>query len=98
VSEFEYEACYNDPDSAIDLVLAVLKLEPDTETMEVLAAGPLEQVLANHGAKIIDRVEHLVKSSPAFAGLLGGVWQNAMSDDVWRRVQRIWDRTGWDGN
>lgn len=98
VDDFEYQAVYENPDLAIDLVLEVLKYAPSNSTKEVLAAGPLEQVLANHGTDIIERVESLAKSNPDFASLLGGVWQNSMSTEIWLRVQSVWNRSGWDGN
>src|SRR5580698_8218370 len=30
--------------------------------------------------------------------LLGGVWKNRMTDEIWARVQAVSDRTGWDGD
>lgn len=98
VDDFEYEAVYKNPDLAIDFVLEVLNHATTDKTKEVLAAGPLEQVLANHGNKIIERVESLARSNPEFSSLLGGVWQNSMSTEIWLRVQSVWNRSGWDGN
>jgi hypothetical protein len=46
---------------------------------------------------MIERVETEARSNPLFAKLLGGVWQNEMPDHIWRRVQAVWDRRGWDG-
>ena len=98
VEELENDAVYENPDLAIDLVLEILKQPVSNKVREVLAAGPLEQVLANHGSRVIERVEILAKTNPEFAHLLGGVWKNAMPDEVWERVQRVWVRKGWDGN
>ena len=75
-----------------------MKLDLNAKTIEVLAAGPLEQVLANHGEAIIDRVELLARIEPQFSSLLGGVWQNNMSEEVWIRVKKSSNRSGWDGN
>ena len=96
VDDFEFDAVYYNPELAIDLVLEILKLNPKNEIFEVLAAGPLEQILANHGDSVIERVEELAKTIPEFSRLLGGVWQNAMTSEVWLRVQKVRDRTGWD--
>ena len=98
VDDFEYEAVYENPNLAIDLILEILKLGLSEKSKEVLAAGPLEQVLANHGDAIIERVELLARRDPQFSSLLGGVWQNNMSDEVWMRVKKTWNRSGWDGN
>ena len=98
VSDFEFECVDKNPDQALDLILEILKRDLDKETMGLLAAGPLEDVLANHGEGIIERVEILARKSPKFSNLLGGVWQNAMSEEVWERVQSCWNRSGCDRN
>ena len=98
VDDYEYEVVYENPDKALDLVLEILKQPISNRTKEVLAAGPLEQVLAVHGSKIILRVEKLARNNAIFANLLGGVWQNSMSEEVWERVQSVCVRKGWDGN
>jgi hypothetical protein len=49
----------------------------------------MEDLLAYHGAVLIDRVESCARSSPSFKGILGIVWKNAMSDDVRNRVKAI---------
>ena len=77
-------------DSRLRFVLEVLNRihpHPDNHLMQVLAAGPLEDLLGDHGPTVIDRVESLAKTDAAFNLLLGGVWKNGMSDDIWDRVQ-----------
>jgi hypothetical protein len=54
-----------------------------------LAAGPLEDLLVDHGPEFIDRVEILARQDRQFRRLLGAVWQNAMSDDLWNRVKAV---------
>lgn len=86
------------PEELWDIILEILKRDPPTEVIEVLAAGPLEDYIAKLGEKVIDRVEAHAAADPKFKNLLGGVWRNSISDDVWRRVQACWDQSGWDGN
>ena len=62
--------------------------DPSHPTFSNLAAGPLEDLLAQHGAEVIDRVVLEARRSPAFNLLLGGVWQNQMTDEVWSKVQK----------
>ena len=93
----EYDLVREEPEVAWHLVLAVLRLDASPEIQEVLSAGPLEDLLCKHGEFIISKVEHQANADPAFARLLGGVWQNSMSESVWSRVQAVWDRSGWDG-
>lgn len=98
VEDFEYIAVYENPEVAIDLVLEVLNLNQGNNILEVLSAGPLEQVLAEHGPSVIDRVENLARTNKEFSSLLGGVWKNAMTEEVWAKVQQVQNRSGWDGN
>ena len=94
----EYDLVREEPEVAWRLILAVIRLDRSSEIQEVLSAGPLEDLLSKHGESFIGRVEQEAKANAAFARLLGGVWQNSMSESVWSRVQSVWDRSGWDGN
>ena len=96
-SDRAWDLCMEQPERAFQFVLEVLRRDHSNKILQVLSAGPLEDILAKHGEQMIGRVESEARSNPLFAKLLGGVWQNEMSDPVWRRVQAVWDRRGWDG-
>ncbi len=89
VDEFEYVATHEIPEVGLKLILAILTLEPSSHLIKVLAAGPLEDLLANHGEKIIEKVESEAKTNSKFALLLSGVWKNSIPDKIWGRVQNI---------
>ena len=91
-----FDITYENPDGLWELILEILHRDPPTEVIEVLAAGPLEDYLVKCGEKVIDQVEEQAAKDKKFKSLLGGVWKNAMSDEVWARVQASWDRTEWD--
>ena len=97
VVEREYDLMNEEPNEIWLLILKILSLNNSNEIQEILSAGLLEDLLAKHGTTMIDRVEKEAKSNPLFANLLGGVWQNSMTDEVWARVQVVWNRSGWDG-
>lgn len=103
-SEYEWandkvmDLTFEEPNKLWDIILAVLAKKPSNSVLEILAAGPLEDYLAKLGESVIDRVEEQAKRDPAFASLLGGVWQNEMPEHIWERVRLVWDRSGWDGN
>ncbi len=105
LNENPYGAAYVDldwlvedaPERAWDTILSILANPRAEPILGVLAAGPLEDLLSHHGEAFIERVEACASSDPKFAWLLGGVWQFLMSDDIWRRVQAVWNRKGWDG-
>lgn len=84
------------PERAWSFILLALETPICEPHLGVLAAGPLEDLLSHHGADFIDRVEAQAQANPKFAHMLGGVWQFEMTDEVWSRVQRVWDPRGWE--
>lgn len=92
-----WELSHNEPETAWDLILTNLRTDSSSTTNENLSAGPLEDLLVYHGSQLIGRLESEASTNQPFRHLLGGVWKNAMTDDVWNRVQACWDRRGWDG-
>ena len=87
------------PDKAWEYILFAVKDHRfSSANLAVLAAGALEDLLSHHGSTYIDRVEYQARINSRFAWMLGGVWKFQMTDEVWNRVQAVWDRHGWDGN
>lgn len=54
-----------------------------------VAAGPLEDLLAEHSGVLMDRVEHAARSDPRVILALAGVWQNSIDDEDWLRIQSL---------
>jgi len=77
------------PEDIWEFILEVLKRSPPPKVIEVLAAGPLEDLLGYAGDQYIDAIEVEARNNPAFRDLLGGVWQNRMSQEVWARVELV---------
>jgi hypothetical protein len=92
-----YELQYHDPETLWALILEIHRRDQSITIQQVLSAGPVEDLLVQHGDAFIERIEVEARQDPQFAKLLGGVWKNRMSDTVWNRVQSVWDRRGWDG-
>ncbi|HRG17327.1 MAG TPA: hypothetical protein PLB00_15120 [Pseudomonadota bacterium] len=80
-----------DEESFWRFILRVLAKSPPDQVICVLAAGPLEELVAYDGAKFIDRIELEAKRNPAFRNLLGGVWRHDTHEDIWRRVEAARD-------
>ena len=98
-SEKVWEMERSEPESLWTLILLIHSLAPeDAAILENLSAGPLEMLLVHHGSKMIRLVEEEAERNPQFANLLGGVWKNGMTDEIWARVQAVQDHTGWDGD
>jgi len=87
----------NLPHKAWRVILLIWSMDQSTETMQNLSAGEIEDLLSRKGTEIIPLVEAEARRDPSFAKLLGGVWKNRMTDEVWFRLQAVWDRRGWDG-
>ena len=77
-----------DPELLWDFIENITEFTLSEKVRSNLAAGPIESLLAHHGDKFIERVEKKANSHPPFKKLLGGVWQNLMSAEVWSRVQK----------
>ncbi|MBC5786384.1 hypothetical protein H8N03_25830 [Ramlibacter sp. USB13] len=84
-----------EPERAWQFILVALNTPICEPHLGVLAAGALEDLLCLHGPEFIERVEAEAVANPKFAHVLGGVWQSQMSEEIWERVQRVWDPRGW---
>jgi hypothetical protein len=89
ISEVLDWALEGEGDRLWPFILEVYKRDLPDRVIGNLAAGPLEDLLAKRGVDFIDRVEELARKDPKFNYLLGGVWRNTMTDEVWQRVQAI---------
>lgn len=92
-----YDLLWDDPETLWLLILAIHAQDHSPCVQALLSAGEVEDLLAKHGDRFIERVESEARKDPAFAKLLGGVWKNTMTDEIWERVLAVRDRRGWDG-
>jgi hypothetical protein len=86
--ELMMDAVDNVPESVWSAILKILEHDLTEDQIALLAAGPMEDLLAGHGIQFIERVEREAEHNPRFNHLLGGVWRSSMTEDVWGRVQR----------
>ena len=78
-----------EPEEAWKVIKAIRQANGSDCILGVLAADPLEDLLAEHGDEFIDRVETLARRDVQFRKLLGAVWRNRISDKVWSRVRAV---------
>jgi hypothetical protein len=88
--EQAYDLVGKDPAEAWKLILTIWSLNQSTPIRQGLCAGPIAELLCFHGETIIPHIEKQAIADPSFARLLGGLWQNTMSDAIWNRVQDVW--------
>jgi hypothetical protein len=86
---------FADPEAVWQAVLRIMQRELTEEQISLLAAGPVEDLLAHYGTQFIDRIEAEAQRSRAFAHVLGGVWRRDIPAEIWQRVEaarggRVW--------
>ncbi|MDQ2091429.1 DUF6869 domain-containing protein [Marimonas arenosa] len=78
---------YDDPEMAWDLTLRMIRLVSTTQIAGVVAAGSLEQLLADHPDAFVPRAETLARTSARFRFMLSGVWPQKRQDSPgWQRI------------
>ena len=76
------------PDLGLATVLMCLAGAETPEEAAQIAAGPLEDLIAQHGPALIDEIEVLATRAPRFAYALTGVWpQGNQASLLWARVE-----------
>ena len=92
VVEKVWDLCDDAPNEAFEFILAVLAQDASGTTMAILCAGPLEALLRKHGPRIISRVERRARRDANFTKLLGHVWKDTLSNQIWTRLQTVRER------
>ncbi|MGM0541127.1 MAG: DUF6869 domain-containing protein [Pseudomonadota bacterium] len=77
------------PEVAWDCILEVIKTEHTDEILSNLAEGPLEDLLAEHAPKFIDRIESISKENIVFVRLIKHVWVEGISPQVQSKIRTI---------
>lgn len=76
------ELVQNEPENAWNCILKIMYMNSSDTVLGNLSAGPLEELLFNHGGGFIDRVETLARQNPKFTKLIKGVWVSEMPKEV----------------
>jgi len=81
------ELCRHQPQLAWEIVLDIFHAPHHESVDGSLAAGPLEDLLAWHGADIIGSLEAKARADRKFKELLYGVWRSTTPSEIWSRVE-----------
>jgi hypothetical protein len=84
-----FDACTEEPESAWQAILEIVKHSLNEEQVVLLGAGAVETLLAWHGAAFIDRVVEQAQRDPKFNRVLGAVWRQDMPNEIWTRIERV---------
>lgn len=92
--DLDWEIPRQDPELCLATILEVLsRIRWDSTDLhfQVLAAGPMEDLLRYHGERMLPAIERAIGQRPALGKLLGGVWQSSIHREVWARVLELRD-------
>lgn len=59
---------------ALELIAKLLDAAPTQDAVNLVGAGPLENLVHAHGAQLLDEIERHARQEPAFAEALRSVW------------------------
>jgi hypothetical protein len=69
-------------------ILSLIEHAQSEDTLKLIGAGPLEDLLRDHADEFIERVESKAASDPKFKIGLSNVWGfTSMSEAMWIRIQ-----------
>jgi hypothetical protein len=78
----------SDPERAWELTLSLVAKASNPRTLSYVAAGPMEDLLNNHGSAVIDRVEIAARRDSKFRLALCDVWGTSrVAGDIFDRVR-----------
>jgi hypothetical protein len=85
---------WNVPDVAWELITVLIDAAPSEDALGFFAAGPLEELLSEHGPRVIDKLEARARVNENFLKAVRKVWRLEMTDEVWSRIQSAAGRDG----
>lgn len=80
-----FEQMPDKPQLCWKAILEILNRNPQEKVLGVLAAGPLENLIEDHGSDFIEEIEKEANQNPDFKLLLNGVWESS-TPEVWERI------------
>ena len=84
-----YDLVRDEPEHAWRTIEEILRMDSCDAMLAYVAAGPVEDLLVHHGAEFIERVEEQAGRDPIFRKMLGAVWRNKISEDIWKRLKAV---------
>ena len=83
------DLAFHQPNTLWELILRILEIDRSEKVVAAIGAGPLEDLIVQHGEAFIDKVEQLAAKSPAFKTAMQNVWIEAGDTKVFKRFFAI---------
>jgi hypothetical protein len=90
-SRLDWELPRENPELCLESIINVLSRidgSSPNRLLAVLAAGPLEDLLAVNGHIVIEKIEALARCSSEFRLLLNGVWDRTIKPEVLSKLAK----------
>lgn len=87
-----FEVCTEEPEIAWRAIIEISRRDLSDEQAGLLAAGPLETLLAWHSVDFIDRVIDEAKRSQRFCHFLGVVHRRDIPEEIWKQIKECGKR------
>ncbi len=81
--------CRDNPEEAWLIVVALVAAADPEDLLGDIGAGPLEDLLSEHGAAFVERAEAAARTNPRFAKALSNVWLSEKDSEAAQRLLAI---------
>jgi hypothetical protein len=81
----------SEPELCWRVILEILRRPIPEKRIADLGSGPLESLLSHHGETVLRWIEAELPGNPSLKRSLCHVWQNLMSDALYRQVRALLD-------
>ena len=85
------EMAIDKPNDLWDLILEILKIDDSNEIVAAVGAGPLEDLMVNHGPDFIEKIEEQAESSSAFKNAMKSTWLDSEDTTLYKKFYHIAD-------
>jgi len=77
----------DEPETAWVAIEEIIRADSTDRMLAYVAVGPIEHLLIRYGDEFIEQIEQSARRDPIFRKMLGAVWRNLISEEVWRRLK-----------
>jgi hypothetical protein len=87
---------HDHPSDAQLIIKALVEAARSEKELALIGAGPLEDLLANHGEEVITWVEAEATSNPGFWRALRCVWRSSIANEIWEWLAPVLCTSGYE--
>jgi hypothetical protein len=77
------------PEMCWEAIVAIIRTDSSDFILGNLAAGPVEELLARHGPRLIERITSDSKRNQQIPKMLKSVWRNDIDQETWSKIAQL---------